>query len=59
MHYVSLENRANDAEERVAVSFKINIENLDEYEFLRVYSIHRSSINATPQVKIVGDYPVT
>lgn len=59
MHYVSLENRANDAEERVAVSFKIDIKNLDEYEFLRVYSIHRSSINATPLVKIVGDYPVT
>lgn len=38
-------------------SFVINLEGLNtEYEYVRVYAIIRTSENATPNVRIVGDY---
>lgn len=55
LNYISPKDRGGNPEERVNNSFRITINNLDKFEFLRVYSIHRTSINGTPQVKRVAD----
>lgn len=50
-------DRALSAEEISPVSFKITLSNLDaNFEYVRVYSIHRSSWNTLPSVKIIGDF---
>lgn len=54
--YISHEDRAASPEESVDCSFKISLSNLDtSYEYLRIYSIHRTSLDATPTVKLVAD----
>ena len=56
LNYISGTLRGSSPEEVVGNSFKINIENIDSrFEFLRIYSIHRTSIDATPNVKRVSD----
>lgn len=56
LYYISPSNRGGSPEERVSVSFKITIKNPDSnFDYLRVYSIHRTSIDAVPTVKIVND----
>lgn len=55
LNYISPKDRGGNPEERVNNSFKITVNNLDEFEYLRIYSIHRTSINGTPQVKRVSD----
>lgn len=59
LYYLSASDRALDGESVSNNSFTININNIDtNFEYLRVYSIHRSSLNATPTVKIVIDYKI-
>ena len=59
LHYISPSDRGGNPEERVANSFIINISQVDpNFDFIRIYSIHRTSINAVPTVKIVEDIPV-
>jgi hypothetical protein len=54
--YISHGDRAASPEESVDCSFKISLSNLDtSYEYLRIYSIHRTSLDATPTVKLVAD----
>jgi hypothetical protein len=49
-------DRGGSPEEKMGNSFKIHIENPDKgFDFVRIYSIFRTSINATPTVKIVKD----
>lgn len=60
LYYLSAVDRGLNGEELSNNSFTINIQNLDtNFQYLRVYSIHRSSLNATPTVKIVSDYQIT
>lgn len=57
--YTSFEDRAASPEEVVTNSFKLNLTNLDpNFEYVRVYSILRTSWNAMPIAKVVGDYKV-
>lgn len=59
LYYTSPNDRAGSPEENISNSFKISIKNLDtRFNYLRVYSIHRTSIDSQPTVKIVGDYLV-
>lgn len=56
LYYVSEKERGLLADETVGCSFKIRIENPDtRFDYLRIYSIQRTSLNGTPVVKIVKD----
>lgn len=56
LYYISYNNRGASPEDRVSNSFNIIIEDVDtEFDYLRIYSIHRTSINATPTVRRVVD----
>ena len=59
LNYISPPDRGGNPEERVANSFRIEIEPVDtNFEYLRIYSIHRTSIDAVPTVKLVTDLPI-
>lgn len=52
----SFMGKAGSPEEKIGNSFEVTIENLDSnYEYVRVYSLFRSSLNATPACKRVTD----
>lgn len=59
INYISHPNRGGSPEDNVSNSFSIKIENVDtNFQYLRVYSIHRTSIDAVPSVKIVTDLAI-
>lgn len=59
INYISHLDRGGSPEDKIANSFEIKIENPDKnFEYIRIYSIHRTSIDAVPTVKIVEDVPV-
>lgn len=56
LYYVSYNNRGASPEDKVSNSFNIRIDKVDNsFDYVRVYSIHRTSINATPEVRRVAD----
>ena len=56
LYYISPENRGGEPNEKQTCSFKISLStNFDNFKFARVYSLIRTSINATPQAFIVKD----
>lgn len=56
LYYIGETNRGLAADEVTNCSFKVTVTNPDtSFEYLRVYSIQRTSINGTPVVSIVGD----
>ena len=56
LQYVTEYNRAAGPDETVVCSFKIDISNVDTtYDYARVYSMQRTSLNTTPICRIVGD----
>ena len=56
LYYNSNYNRRGSTWEIVNNSFNITIENIDtNFDFLRIYSITRTSIDATPILKRVAD----
>lgn len=56
LYYVSYNNRGASPEDKVSNSFNITIDDVDTgFDYLRIYSIHRTSINATPTVRRVVD----
>lgn len=68
LYYISNDNRGASPEDVVSNSFDITIkEKENEYankgatpfDYVRIYSIHRSSINATPEVRRVVDLKVS
>lgn len=59
LFYISYNNRGASPEDNVGNSFSINISGADtSFDYVRVYSIHRTSINATPTCKIVTDLAI-
>lgn len=59
LYYISYKDRGGSPEGKIANAFKITISNPDtNFEFIRVYSILRTSINGTPIVKKVQDIEV-
>ena len=60
MFYLSAPERGLDATEICNASFTLRIQYPDRsFEYIRVYSIIRTTANGTPQCKIVGDYSMT
>ena len=56
LYYISYNNRGASPEDKVSNSFNIEVTNVDtRFDYIRIYSIHRTSINATPDVKRVVD----
>lgn len=56
LYYISYNNRGASPEDKVSNSFNITVEDVDtKFDYLRIYSIHRTSINATPVVRRVVD----
>ena len=56
LQYISYVDRGGSPESKVANSFKITVENIDDhFDYLRIYSILRTSKDATPLVKRVAD----
>lgn len=59
IQYISFVSRGTSPEEKVSNSFTITIANPDtRFDYIRVYSIHRASIDATPNVLNVVDLPI-
>ena len=59
LYYTSFNNRGASPEDKISNSFTIEINNVDKsFDYLRIYSIHRSSINSTPEVKRVVDLSI-
>lgn len=58
--YLSFSNRGASPEEIIRDrAFKIKVSNLDtNFEYIRIYSIHRTSLNAVPTTKRVIDLPI-
>lgn len=56
LYYISYNNRGASPEDKVGNSFTITIDNVDSnFDYIRVYSIHRTSIDGVPTVKRVAD----
>lgn len=56
LQYVTEYNRAAGPDETVVCNFKIDISNVDTtYDYARVYSMQRTSLNTTPICRIVSD----
>lgn len=56
LFYTSYPNRAGSPEDKISNAFKINVNNVDDnFDFLRIYSIFRTSRDAVPTVKRVVD----
>lgn len=60
LYYISYNNRGAGPEDRVSNSFDIIMSKVDtSFDYLRIYSIHRTSINSTPVVNRVADIAVS
>lgn len=58
LHATSHKSRGGSPEDRVSNSFKITIGNVDShFDYLRIYSIMRTSLDSTPIVRRVVDIP--
>ena len=56
LFYTSYPNRAGSPEDRLSNAFKITVSNVDNnFDYLRIYSIFRTSRDAVPTVKRVVD----
>ena len=54
--YISHKDRGASPEDKVENAFKITVKNVDKnFDYLRIYSIQRTSVNATPICKRIQD----
>lgn len=60
LYNTSFVNRGGSPEDVVANTFHISIKHPEtNFQYLRIYSIHRTSLDATPTVKIVTDIEIS
>ena len=60
LQYISYVDRGGSADSKIANSFRIEVSGIDQnFEYLRVYSILRTSKDATPFCKRVQDIEIT
>lgn len=56
LNYIANSDRGGSPDEIINNSFNITISNLDKsFDYVRIYSIHRTSIDSTPEVKRLFD----
>ena len=59
LQYISFSNNGASPEDKVSNGFLITIKNPDtKFDYIRIYSIHRSSIDATPNVLNIVDIAI-
>lgn len=59
LQYISYSSRGASPEEKVSNSFTIHIKNPDpKFDYIRIYSIHRTSIDAVPAVTNITDIAI-
>lgn len=59
LYYCSLSDKGVAADKKVSNSFTIKIDEIDSnFDYLRIYSIHKSSENGTPYCKCVADLQI-
>lgn len=59
LYYISYDDRGASPEDKVGNSFNISIDNVDKnFDYARIYSIHRTSLDAVPTVKRVVDLAI-
>lgn len=59
LYFISPANKGAAADKNVYNSFDITIENADaSFDYIRIYSIHRSAYDGTPSCKVVGDLKI-
>ena len=59
LYYITHPDRGGSPEDKINVGFNITVNNIDtNFDFIRVYSIHRTSLDATPEVRKVIDFPI-
>lgn len=60
IQYISYKDRGGSPEDRVANSFTIEVKGVDtRFDYMRVYSIHRTSIDEVPTVLKLNDISLT
>lgn len=60
LNYISYDNRGGSEKDVIPNSFYIEIKNYERiFDFVRIYSIHRTSQDAVPTVKILTDIEIT
>lgn len=59
--YIAHKERGASPEEVIKdIAFKIKVDNIDtNFDYIRIYSIHRTSLNAVPTVKRIIDLPIS
>ena len=56
LNYVSYSDRGGSPTDNIVCNFKLDISNIDTtYDYIRVYSLERTSLNTTPICRIVKD----
>ena len=59
LQYISYIDRGGSPEDKVANAFRIKVSNVDRnFEYMRIYSIMRTSLNGTPVVKRIQDIKI-
>lgn len=59
LYYISYNSRGANPEDKIGNSFNIAIDKVDKnFEYVRIYSIHRTSIDATPTTRRVVDLAI-
>lgn len=59
LQYISPKDRGGKADEIINISFTIELSNIDtRFEYLRIYSAKRTSIDGPIDAQIVGDYKI-
>ena len=60
LYYLAQSDRGASPEEKTTSSFEIKVNNPDyNFDYIRLYSIQRTSLNAEPLVKKLDDIPIT
>lgn len=59
LYYISHSDRGASPEDKVDNAFQITVDGVDpNFEYLRIYSIQRTSVNGTPMVKRIQDIEI-
>lgn len=55
--YIAHSDRGSNVNDQVAVAFKLTLNNLDtvNWEYIRIYATHRTSLDATPEGSIITE----
>ena len=59
--YIAHTNRGANTNDKVNTAFKISLSNLDHnnWEYIRIYATHRTSLDSTPEASIISEIRIT